>query len=129
MKRALVAAAWIGGSTVPLVAATVFLFGCCVLPFHGVIHKLMPLCEMAANVMRGDHGDHDHETTPARQKEEPVKRIATESPETFPLFAPSPRPEALTSSAPAAYRSFLTLGAMRCDQDVGLHVLVETFRI
>jgi hypothetical protein len=28
-----------------------------------------------------------------------------------------------------AYRDFITHGAVRCDRDVGLHLLVETFRI
>jgi hypothetical protein len=55
MKRRLIAAAWITGATVPLLVAVVFVVGCCVLPFHAVMHKLMPICEMAASVMRGDH--------------------------------------------------------------------------
>jgi len=28
-----------------------------------------------------------------------------------------------------AYRSFMTLGAVRCDRDVGLHTLLATFLI
>jgi hypothetical protein len=31
--------------------------------------------------------------------------------------------------AVTGYRSFISHGAVRCDRDVGLHVLVETFRI
>lgn len=131
MKRRLLAAAWIAGATVPLLAATVFVAGCCVLPFHGVIHKLMPLCQMAASVMRGDHAGHEHEATPppARDKQEPVKRIATEVPAVFRLAADADAPRAATPASAASYRSFITHGATRCDQDVGLHVLVETFLI
>jgi hypothetical protein len=39
MRRTAIAAAWIAGTTVPLLAAVVFVFGCCVLPFHGYIHR------------------------------------------------------------------------------------------
>ena len=116
MKRRAIAAIWIAGATVPLLAATVFLFGCCVLPFHRVVHKLMPVCELAAAMMRGDRG-HQHDATPAPEKQEPVKRIATVVPQVFRL------------AAATTDRSFITLGAVRCDRDVGLHVLVETFRI
>ncbi len=135
MKRTAVAAAWIAGSTVPLLAATMFLIGCCVLPFHRVVHKLMPLCEMAASVVRADpsqHDDHEHDATPAapaQQKEEPVKRIATSLPETFRLTTSTAARTTLEPASETAYRSFISLGAVRCDQDVGLHVLVETFRI
>ena len=38
-------------------------------------------------------------------------------------------PLAIAPSATNGYRSFITLGAVRCDLDVGLHVLVETFLI
>ena len=47
MRRTAIAATWVFGATVPLVAALVFLFGCCVLPFHAYIHKAMPLCHLA----------------------------------------------------------------------------------
>ncbi|HEX6099831.1 MAG TPA: hypothetical protein VF432_26195 [Thermoanaerobaculia bacterium] len=133
MKRRTIAAVWITGSTVPLVLATVFVFGCCVLPFHQVAHKLMPICEMAASMMRGDHAaqEHEHEATPppAREKQEPVKRIATEVPL---VFRPAPVTAAgrtMAFDAATGYRSFITLGAVRCDRDVGLHVLVATFLI
>ena len=130
MKRRLLAAAWIVGATIPLLMATVFVVGCCVLPFHGVMHKLMPICDMATSLMRGDHDEHEQDATtpPAREKQEPVKRIATEVPLVFRLtITDSSRATAFT--AMTSYRSFITLGAVRCDRDVGLHVLVETFLI
>lgn len=130
MKRRVIAAAWVTGATVPLLMGAVFLVGCCVLPFHGIVHKLMPICEMAANVIRGDHADHDVvPPSPAREKHEPVKRIATQVPNLFRLAAVRATPRALAPSSPTAYRSFITLGAVRCDRDVGLLVLVETFLI
>ena len=133
-RRRLIAAAWITGATVPFLVATVFLVGCCVLPFHAVMHKLMPICETAASIMRGDHGaeGHDHDAvppSPGREKQEPVKRIATEVPALFRLAVVSEAERSLAPSATTAYRSFISLGAVRCDRDVGLHVLVETFLI
>lgn len=133
MKRSVIAAAWIAGATIPVVLATVFIVGCCVLPFHQVAHKLMPICDMAASLMRGghaggDHGSH-HEPVPAQQKEEPVKRMVTEVPQPFRVAGVAGVPNVSRSIPVASYRSFITLGAVRCDQDVGLHVLVETFLI
>jgi hypothetical protein len=122
MRRALIIAAWIAGTTVPLLAGTVFYFGCCVLPFHRVMHKLAaPLCHIATHAAPGD----DHDTVPPPK---PAKRISGIAAHTIRIasiaatsFAPITRP--------ASYRDFLAHGAVRCDRDVGLHLLVETFRI
>jgi hypothetical protein len=132
MKRTAIAAAWVLGTTVPLVAAVVLVFGCCVLPFHGTLHKAMPLCHLAIDFISGEHADHHdgaQQPLPARAKQEPVKRIATEVPRSFQLAGLT---SALRAAAPTdtnAYRSFITLGALRCDQDVGLHLLVGTLLI
>ena len=129
MRRSLIAFLWITGATVPLLAATLFLFGCCVLPFHRVMHELMPLCDIAADVMRGTHEHDATPSTPAPEKDEPVKRIAGGHVRSVRIAAPA-APRLAGSPAPArALRSFITLGAVRCDQDVGLHVLDATFRI
>ena len=130
MRRKAVAAVWIIGTTLPLFLAAVFLVGCCVLPFHGVIHKIMPLCEMAASMIRGDRAEHEHETMPpARDNREPIKRVVTEIPNTFRLAALTAAERIIHASPATAYRSFITLGATRCDQDVGLNVVVQLFRI
>lgn len=131
MKRAVIAAAWIAGATIPLLVAVVFIFGCCVLPFHGVIHKAMPLCDLAIGFISGEHHDHaaQQTPTPAREKQEPVKRIATEVPRTFHLAVTATVQHAVRANDAASYRSFIALGALRCDQDVGLHLLVATLLI
>lgn len=133
MKRRIIAAVWITGATIPLLFATIFVAGCCVLPFHGVMHKLMPVCRIAMEAFRLDapHPDHSTEApaTPAQVKTEPsqafaaLTRLAQRSaavPATAAVMAPV---------AATGYRSFITLGAIRCDRDVGLHLLVDTFRI
>jgi len=120
------------GATVPLLAAVVFVFGCCVLPFHGYIHKAIPLCHLAMGFISGEHGDHHdaaQQPMPAREKQEPVKRIATEVPRSFQLAALSAAHHAASPIDAGDYRSFVSLGALRCDQDVGLHLLVGTLLI
>lgn len=131
MRRAAIAAAWIAGATVPLLFGTVFLVGCCVLPFHRTLHRMMPICSAVAAFMRGGAAGHDHAqpSSPAREKEEPVKRMVTALPAAFRLVVTRAALHLPTPSASTAYRSFIALGAIRCDQDVGLHLLVETFRI
>jgi hypothetical protein len=123
MTRRLIAAAWIAGATVPLLAGTLYLFGCCVLPFHAAMHALMPVCEMAAS-----HEDAPA-STPAPEKEAPVKRIVSSLPDTFRFASAASTRFAAAPSASTSYRSFITLGAIRCDRDVGLHVLVRTFLV
>jgi hypothetical protein len=135
MKRSkCIAAAWVAGITVPALAASVLLIGCCMLPFHGVIHKMMPLCKMAAHVMRGEHGDDDHhhdaQTAPLPKKQEPAKRVVKFlrpvgfAPTAVVLVSPS------RATTPTAYRSFITLGAARCDDDVGRRLAnLDTLRI
>ncbi|HEV7424745.1 MAG TPA: hypothetical protein VGQ46_00150 [Thermoanaerobaculia bacterium] len=128
MRRTAIAAAWVFGATVPLLMSVVFVFGCCVLPFHAYIHKAMPFCHAAMQVMTGEQHNTDQRQVPARSKQEPAKRIATEVPSAFRVSA------AMTSSpiaidAKTGYRSFISLGAARCDRDVGLHLLIVTFLI
>lgn len=131
MRRRLIAAAWIAGATVPLLGATLFVVGCCVLPFHGLIHEMMPACGIAAHLMRGghDHDEHSQPSPPAQERQEPAKRIAASL--TTGTQLPSPGSQELELSATPAsdYRNFITLGALRCDQDVGLVVLDQTFLI
>ena len=130
MRRTFIAAAWLVGATVPLLIATVMIFGCCVLPFHGVIHKMMPLCDLAMNVIRGEHAaGANHQPTPARERQEPVKRVVTEVPRTFQLHAAFAVPRRIDAANGSTYRSFITLGAVRCDRDVGLHLFVATLLI
>jgi hypothetical protein len=130
MKSRIVAAVWVAGATVPLLASAVFLVGCCVLPFHGLMHKLMPLCATAASIVAGGHGEHDHDTVPAPVREkEPGKRLITLLTAASPVAALPYGSATISVTASAAPRSLMSLGAVRCDQDVGLHILDVTFLI
>lgn len=133
MRRTVIAAAWIAGSTIPAAFAAVFLFGCCVLPFHGALHRALPLCHMAGEMLPGGHDDEsDHHPSPPAQQKQQVSGpslittlTARQSIERWDSFAVSQ-----PGISPVAHRSFISLGALRCDQDIGLHrLLVENFRI
>ena len=129
MKRRFIAAVWIATATLPLLMAAVFVFGCCVLPFHQVVHKAMPVCGMAADMMRGGAHD-DHATPPApREKQAPVQRMVTTLAPAFRFCVASSTRHAIAPASAIAYRSFITLGAIRCDSDIGLHALFDTFLI
>lgn len=121
MKRTAIAAAWVAGATIPLLMAAVFVFGCCVLPFHHVIHKVMPLCHTAVAMLMGGH--QEEKAPPAK-----AQRFDTEAPQSARLRVVDAA-RIHTSTAIKHYRSFITLGAVRCDRDVGLHVLDDTFLI
>ena len=127
MRRAAIAAAWIAGTTLPLMASAVMLFGCCVLPFHRVIHRVMPMCHTAIGVLHGDAKQDPQ--APARAKQEPVKRIATTLSRPVHLAQQPATLQRRIVAAKTAHRSFITLGALRCDQDVGLHLFVATLLI
>jgi hypothetical protein len=132
MKRTAIAAVWIVGATVPLLASVVFVFGCCVLPFHSYIHKVMPLCQMAVGVMSGEHATHHdgaQQPLPARAKQEPQKRVATDLPRSFHVAAQQSIRRAIALVDATSYQSFISLGALRCDQDVGLHLLAGSLLI
>jgi len=125
MRRRLLAVVWIVVATIPMLVASVFLFGCCVLPFHRALHDVMPLCHLAAQSEQAETGD----STPAREKEQPVRRIASETPSSFRLGNVSGRETRIAPAAATAYRSYISLGAVRCDRDVGLHLMDSTLLI
>lgn len=106
-----------------------WLFGCCVLPFHAVMHRLVPICQLSMAMVQGSDAHSSEQTTTApTQKQGGAERAAPELTTrfSFPVSSPSP---AVVSATPAAYRSRISLGAMRCDSDVGLHTLLVTWLI
>jgi hypothetical protein len=128
MKRTVIAAAWLLGATVPLLGATVFVFGCCVLPFHAYIHKAMPFCHVAVGMMTGEQHGSSQQQAPAPKKQAPAPRMTTDLTSTFRLSMAA-SPQAMAPNPISAYRNFISLGAVRCDRDVGLHLLIGTFLI
>lgn len=134
--RRLIVAAWLAGGGL----AAFLLVGCCILPFHGLVHRLVPLCEMAAAVVTGgdaSHGHghgHDHPAAPAERQDgsgpgarhqagwQPAAHRGLQV-----VLAPTAdRP----LDSPARYRTLVSLGATRLDEDVGARLsALDTLRI
>ncbi len=125
---------WLLASSAPVVLAIV-LVGCCALPFHGLVHRVMPLCAMAeAALTAHHHGEHDgHEqpvTPPQKQDDQARARPAAKPEPRASLLAALPA-GALRSLPPSVVRrSQLSPGAFRCDDDVGTRLArLDTLRI
>lgn len=128
MRRALIAFGLIAGTLLPALFATVWLFGCCVLPFHQTLHRILPLCRIAMFAHSGGRSHEQPATTPAQEKRPAPVRLVTEGTAGFALpFAPTSH--FISPCSAAGYRSFITLGALRCDRDVGLQALFSAFLI
>ena len=127
MKRAAIALGLIAGTLVPALVATVWLFGCCVLPFHHTLHRIVPLCRLAIGFAHTRQSDPQPSSAP-QEKQRPTPRLVAELTAPF-CVSVVHELSPLVASAPAARRSFMTLGAMRCDRDVGLHTFLSTFLI
>ena len=134
MKRTIIAAAWLAGTTIPLALSAIFVFGCCVLPFHKALHHALPLCHIAEHMLHADHhdGEDDHHPVPT-----PTQKQQVSGPSLFTILAAKRSADRSDSFAlsqprysPVSHRTYISLGALRCDQDVGLQrLLIETYRI
>lgn len=134
-RRRLVALTWLAAAALPLALAVV-LVGCCALPLHGLVHRLLPLCDTVEAVLAAHHeGGHEQQEQPAAppaQKQDAPDgiRLAWKS-DARSALAPS---AATTATRPVpdvvACRSQTAPGAFRCDDDVGTRLaLLDTLRI
>ena len=129
MRRTVIAVAWLASTTLPILLAIVFKFGCCVLPFHAYLHRALPLCGLAAAATSADHQKAGQGSLPASEKQDLKARVFTTAPRATALARSSVRQSALARLSSAAYRNQVTLGAIRCDQDVGWQALTCTLLI
>ncbi|HVT60695.1 MAG TPA: hypothetical protein VHR45_20150 [Thermoanaerobaculia bacterium] len=131
-RRRLLTIAWLVGGTFVPVGAAVAIFGCCHLPFHGVVHRFMPLCELAEKAL----AHHHHEERPAvpapsRPDQKPTAERNWRVPERASL---TPRLAVISTLPPLSPgqppRRSLPVGAFRCDDDVGARLaFVDTLRL
>lgn len=134
MKRTkLLAICWLlSGALVP-VAAVMVILGCCDLPFHALVHRAMPLCDMAATALahHGDNHDAPAAPAPSRPDAKPTMDRGWRAPERAATNAPL----VLAATLPpplAAGHSLRSqpIGAFRCDDDVGTRLaFVATLRL
>jgi len=136
MSRRTVVFTWLMASAMPLMLAMALL-GCCALPFHGTLHKVMP-CGMAQMALtpqpQGDHGGHgSHQpAAPPAQKQDGQDgtRLAWKSEARQAAPLPATVGAIVDLPRPPADRSRVALGATRCDDDVGTRLaLLDTLRI
>jgi hypothetical protein len=131
-RRVLLALFSVVAVTIPAMLSALLLFGCCVLPFHRVIHRVIPLCHLASAMLQGGRADSERQPAPpapTKQQLKPPPLITTlTSRQVF--DHQNGATLGLVDHSPAAHRSFIALGALRCDDDVGVQrLLLQTFRI
>jgi hypothetical protein len=122
------------GFAVPSALAAIFVFGCCILPFHKYLHGAMPLCHLASGVLAGHHdGDEhgaDHPATPPPSRERLTSGLpSADNPVQARLFVTTAQLRHRPEPPRSDLRSFMAQGAVRCESDVGLHLLHTTFLI
>jgi hypothetical protein len=133
-RRRLLVFAWLLATGAPI-ALAVALVGCCALPFHGLVHRVLPLCDMAeAALTAHHHGSHDEHEQPAAPP--PQKQDGPDGPRPAWKSERTAHPTPLASWAlrhlpeEVARRSQIAPGALRCDDDVGTRLaLLDTLRI
>jgi hypothetical protein len=140
MNRRTVILTWLMASAMPLVLAMALL-GCCALPFHATMHKVVPcgMAEMALTPQpqdHGGHGGHDQPAAPPAQKHDGqdgtrfVWKLAWKSEARQAAPLPMTVGAIVDVPRPPADRSQIALGAARCDDDVGTRLaLLDTLRI
>lgn len=133
VRRTIVAVAWVVCTTLPLMIAAVFVVGCCVLPFHGLIHRALPMCHLAADFLGGEHHDDDtdhHPTPPPERRQVSGPSLVMAVNARAAIARADVAGVCRVHCSPVAHRSYISLGAVRCDQDVGLQrLLIVTFLI
>jgi hypothetical protein len=118
--------AWSAGTLVPAALAIVFLFGCCTLPFHRIVHRYLPLCGGIVKLLATAPPTNAGAPTPTTA---PPSRLRIVPGKALALSIGSLR---ATLSAPPlrpSLRSVMSLGALRCDRDVGWHLLLSVFLV
>ena len=124
VKRIWIAGLICASAIIPIVVMSAFLFGCCALPFHRVVHRYLPIC---GSIVRFMTPDSHHDSVPGKvvtKKRSPISIVATRT------GGVTIRPMRQLSSATAnRFRDQLSHGALRCDNDVGLLLLLSMMLI
>lgn len=128
MTRRAVAIGILSAVALPL-AMVLLVFGCCVLPIHGVVHAVVPACH-AATALAANDVESQRESVPAAPRELPTPDARAS------LIVSSHLDSELERTTRErarlhfrAHRSAITLGALRVDDDVGSATLLSTFLI
>ena len=126
--RKLIATTWLIGGCIGAIAIVVFLFGCCVLPFHAAIHRALPICSHVAGILSGGHGSRAP-ATPAQSRIQPTIAKVLLANVVGQIEHQTPHRLSLAVHNERTVRNLCRLGALRVDDDIGLHTLFSTFLI
>jgi hypothetical protein len=128
MYRRIAALLWLTSAFAPSIVSFILAFGCCVLPFHKSVHRVMPACHVAMQ-LASPVKDED-ESTPAEPRDDRAQRFAAAASPRLRFVPVTMAAMNVTSSlSPTFMRSSFSPGAARCDSDVGLTELLATWRI
>jgi hypothetical protein len=124
VKRIFLAGLCFAGVAVPAMVTSVFVFGCCALPFHKTIHRLFPVCGGMVKALAPE--SHHDQTTPPKGNANPSIAHAIFA-KRLPSFTFFSSPAAIVQPLRPIDR--IAQSAMRCDDDVGLHLLLALLLI
>lgn len=133
-RRRVLVMTWLIASAAPAALAVV-LIGCCALPLHGLVHRLMPLCDIAEAALTAHHQDdgrHGDPSTPAPKQRDSQdgQRLVWKKETRGAFIAPVPPAQVAFAAAVIAGRSQVSPSAFRCDDDVGTRLArLDTLRI
>lgn len=133
MSRRTLALTALVASALPLLAA-LLIFGCCVLPFHKVVHAVVPLCHGAAELVAGTASGEPVDGAPASTPEakrplEMFKAIVRGHSTAGAMAVLADLVAQSTALHRLAPRNAMSLGALRVDDDVGAQSLLSSFVI
>lgn len=115
---------WLAATSVPVAFSAVLTFGCCALPFHRAIHRLVRCGQMIRVAVGVDQ--RDAPSTPAKQPTKAQRAITAVA---RALQPPRIQPAAVDADAADGVRNTISFGALRVDDDIGLRALLATFLI
>jgi hypothetical protein len=124
LKRIWIAGLLCAAATIPVAAMSAFLFGCCALPFHHVLHRYLPIC---GAIVRHMTPDSHHDSMPGKiapKKQALVSILAARADGVVVLHT-----RRLAATRIACLRDQISHGALRCDDDVGLLLLLSVMLV
>jgi hypothetical protein len=120
----IVLAVWITGSVLPLALSMLFTFGCCVLPFHQLLHRYVPACHITRILLEPSRDQGRKQLLPRSSNADAVAATPAPQAAIAALFERRSRP-----SPPRRARDLMSLGAIRCESDVGSQKLLSVWLI
>ncbi|HEY8131015.1 MAG TPA: hypothetical protein VII12_03920 [Thermoanaerobaculia bacterium] len=124
MKRTLLTGLCFVAVAVPALVMSVLVFGCCALPFHKTIHRLFPVCGGIVKILAPE-SRHQQTTAPGANSKPTIARVIFAKRVSSIAFSWAPG----VIVGPLRTIDRVAQSAMRCDDDVGLNLLLAILLI